>query len=120
MYTSLAMKMLQIIIPDRKLNDVNNVLKEANVGGMSYHRIDGRGRVKAQPVAVGRGVMYYTPEFIPRLKVEVVVKDGQVEDLITKIVDKVGGDPALGGKIFVVDVPVVVDLVTKERGEKVI
>ena len=114
------MKRIELIIPDRKLQDVNNVFKEANVGGMSYYRIEGRGKTKAQPITVGRGTIHYTPEFISRLKVEVVVRDVQVEELITKLVDKVGGDITTGGKIFVVDVPIAVDLATRKKGEAVI
>jgi nitrogen regulatory protein P-II 1 len=87
---------------------------------MSYHRIEGRGRVKAQPISVGRGVMHYTPEFIPRMKVEVVVRDDKVDEIITKLAERIGGDPSTGGKIFVLDVPNAVDLVTKKRGESAI
>ena len=98
------MKKLEIIIPNRRLNDVSEILKDANTGGMSYCRIEGRGRVK--------------PEFIPRLKVEVVVKDEQVDGLIKTFVDKIGDN--IGGKIFVMDVPIAVDLTTKKTGENAI
>jgi nitrogen regulatory protein P-II 1 len=112
------MKKLEIIIPNRRLNDVSEILKDANTGGMSYTRIEGRGRVKAEAVAVGRGTMHYKPEFIPRLKVEVVVKDEQVEGLIKTFVDKIGDN--IGGKIFVMDIPIAVDLTTKKAGEDAI
>jgi len=112
------MKKIEVIIPDRKLPDVISILKEAKVGGISYYRIEGRGQ--ARPITVGRGTSDYLPEFIPRLKVEAVVRDEQVEGLITKIVDRVGGDISTGGKIFVVDVPAAVDLATKKRGEAAI
>ena len=112
------MKKLEIIIPNRRLNDVSEILKEANTGGMSYSRIEGRGRVKAEAVAVGRGTMHYKPEFIPRLKVEVVVKDEQVDGLIKTFVDKIGDN--IGGKIFVMDIPIAVDLTTKKTGENAI
>jgi nitrogen regulatory protein P-II 1 len=95
----LIMKKLELIIPDRRLQDVSEILKDANTGGMSYYRIEGRGRIKAEAVAVGRGTMHYKPEFIPRLKVEVVIKDEQVEDLVKAFVDKIGDK--IGGKIFV-------------------
>ena len=112
------MKKLEIIIPNRRLNDVSEILKDANTGGMSYSRIEGRGRVKAEAVAVGRGTMHYKPEFIPRLKVEVVVKDEQVEGLIEAFVDKIGDN--IGGKIFVMDIPIAVDLTTKKTAEDAI
>jgi len=109
------MKKLEIIIPDRRLQDVSEILKDANTGGMSYYRIEGRGKIKAEAVAVGRGTMHYRPEFIPRIKIEVVVKDEQVEGLVETIVEKTRD--RIGGKIFVIDVPMAIDLVTKKTGE---
>jgi len=55
-------KRLEIIIPHRRLDDVKEILKSANTGGMSHYKSEGRGKVKAQEVAVGRGTMKYTPE----------------------------------------------------------
>ena len=106
------MKKFEIIIPHRKLNDVSQILKGINVGGMSHYEIEGRGKVKAEPVAIGRGTAQYTPEFIPRIKAEVIIKDDQVEGLISKLIEKLGGD-VLGGKVFVTDVQIAVDLSTK-------
>ena len=48
---------------------------------------------------------------------EVVVKDDQVDGIVSKIADELA-NPAIGGKIFVVDVAKTVDLATKEQGEK--
>jgi nitrogen regulatory protein P-II 1 len=112
------MKRIEIIIPHRMLADAHRILKEVNVGGMSHYRIEGSGRVKAQPVTSQRGTSQRQPEYIPRTKVEVVVRDKQVEELISKITDRLSTE--LGGKIFVVDVPIAVDLATKKRGEDVI
>lgn len=100
------------------LADAHGILKEVNVGGMSHYRIEGSGRVKAQPVTSQRGTSQRQPEYIPRTKVEVVVRDEQVEELISKITDRLSTE--LGGKIFVVDVPIAVVLATKKRGEDVI
>jgi nitrogen regulatory protein P-II 1 len=112
------MKRIEIIIPHRMLADAHRILKEVNVGGMSHYRIEGSGRVKAQPVTSQRGTSQRQPEYIPRTKVEVVVRDKQVEELISKITDRLSTE--LGVKIFVVDVPIAVDLATKKRGEDVI
>jgi nitrogen regulatory protein P-II 1 len=100
-------KLINIIVPDRQLHYVNRILREADVGGMSYYRIEGRSKAKAT-------------EFIPKYKIEVVVSDDKVEELITNIVDRIGGDLNTGGKIFVVDVTTAVDLPTKKRGEAAI
>jgi nitrogen regulatory protein P-II 1 len=106
---------MEIIIPHRRLGDVSEILRNANTGGMSHYRIQGRGKVKAEPVEIARGTARYTPEFIPRTKVEVIIRDDQVETLIDKLAETLGD--ALGGKLFVTDVHVAVDLSTKKRGE---
>jgi len=112
------MKRIEVIIPHRLLADAHGILKEVNVGGMSHYKIEGSGRVKAQPVTSQRGTSQRQPEYIPRTKIEVVVRDEQVEEVISKITDRLSTE--LGGKIFVVDVPIAVDLATKKRGEEVI
>ncbi|MGB7953835.1 MAG: P-II family nitrogen regulator [Candidatus Nitrosopolaris sp.] len=112
------MKRIEIIIPDRKLKCANEVIRDANTGGMSYYRIEGRGGVKAEPASFGSGATDYAPEFIPRIKVEVVVKDGQAEELVNNLLDTLGDE--LGGKIFILDVHTAIDLNTRKRGEAVI
>lgn len=115
---SSTMKKIEIIIPHRRLSDVSEILRGANTGGMSHYRIQGRGKVKAEPVEVARGTARYTPEFIPRTKVEVIIRDDQVETLINRLVERLGD--ALGGKLFVTDVSIAVDLSTNKRGESAI
>ena len=96
---------------------MNRIIKDTHGGGMTYSRVEGRGKIKAKPVAIDRGTRHFTPEFIPRMKMEVVVKDDQIEDIVNKIVDELAS-PNVGGKIFVVDVDTAVDLASKEQGEK--
>lgn len=98
---------------------MNNILKEAHVGGLSHHRIEGRGSFKPSYVSARRGTQHYTPEFITRLKVEVVTKDGQAQDLIKLLIDKLRGQSP-DGKVFIVDVPMAADLVSGEIGESAI
>ena len=76
------MKQIQIIIPDRALKNVDEILEEARVGGMTHYRVEGRGTTKAEAIAVGRGTMKYTP----RTKVEVVVKDDHYLSVIHHII----------------------------------
>ena len=110
------MKEIQIFVPDQALKDVNDILKESQVGGMSHYRIHGRGSAKSEEVAVGLGTMRYTPEYSPRTKIEVVVRDDQVDSLLHKIVDKLRASDIVG-KIFVLDVPVAVDIKSNKTGE---
>jgi nitrogen regulatory protein P-II 1 len=111
------MKKIEIIVPDRLFNDVNRIIRDTHAGGLTFHRVEGRGKIKAKPVAIDRGTRHFTPEFVPRIRMEVVVKDDQVDGIVNKIVEKLA-NPDIGGKIFVVDVPTVIDLATKEQGEK--
>jgi nitrogen regulatory protein P-II 1 len=111
------MKKIEIIVPDRLFNDVNRIVKDTHVGGMTFRRVEGRGKVKAKPVAIDRGTRQFTPEFVPRMRIEVVVRDDQVDSIVNKIAGELA-NPDIGGKIFVVDVSTAVDLGTKERGEK--
>jgi nitrogen regulatory protein P-II 1 len=112
------MKRIEIIIPNRELKEVHLILQGLNKGGMSYYKVEGSGRIKAERITLHTGATQTQPTYIPRTKVEVVVKDHQVEELISKITDRLTGE--LGGKIFVVDVPIAVDIQTKKRGDDVI
>ena len=115
----ITMKRIEIIIPHRKLEAAHEILKNVNAGGMSYYKIEGAGNIKAEPLTVGRGTQQSRPVWhVPRTKVEVVVKDDQVAELIPRITESLGSE--LGGKIFVVDVPVAVDMRMKKSGEDAI
>jgi nitrogen regulatory protein P-II 1 len=111
------MKKIEIIVPDRLFNDVNRIVKDTHAGGMTFYKVEGRGKIKAKPVAIAKGTQQFTPEFIPRIKMEVVVNDDQVDGIVNKIANELA-NPAVGGKIFVVDVARAIDLATKERDEK--
>ncbi len=115
----LCMKRIEIIIPHERLADAHNVLIDANVGGISHYRIEGSGRVKADPVVAATHPTH-PHGYVERTKVEVVVKDEQVEDLLSNLQFKLRGGQ--GGKIFVVDVPVAIDITGYEikRGEEAI
>ena len=114
------LKKLEIIIPHRWLSEIDDVLKGMEIGGISIIQIEGRGKVKPLPVAVERGTRTATPEFIPRTKVEVIVKNDMVEEITQKVLERFGGDPNLGGKIFISDVAGAIDFVTEEKDEKAI
>ncbi len=109
------MKKIEVIIPDRELLTVSKILKDNNIGGMSYYRVEGKGKTKPEPVSIGRGTMQYTPEFIPRTKIEIVVKDEFVEKIVNALLDSLSNK--IGGKIFVVDIQSAIDIRTKTRGD---
>src|SRR5690606_15705934 len=111
------MKRRDIIIPHESLVDVNTILHENGVGGMSFYDIKGRGRAKHEPVPVGRGVMTYVPEFGYRTKIEVVVSDDVAKSIITDVLNFLGTGSSAIGKIFVYDVKEAYDIGTKEAGD---
>jgi nitrogen regulatory protein P-II 1 len=108
------MKKIELIIPDSKLKEAHVILGNVNSGGMSYYTVEGSGRVKAEGIIVGRGTIQTQPEYILRTKIDVIVKDDQVKQLILELTDKLSSE--LGGKIFVSDIPIAVDLRTKKTG----
>ena len=109
------MKKIEIIIPDRELHTVSEIFKDNNIGGMNHYRIEGKGKTKAEPVSIGRGTMQYTPEFIPRTKIESVVKDDAVEIIVNNFIFQKLSNK-IGGKIFITDIQEAIDIRTKSRG----
>jgi nitrogen regulatory protein P-II 1 len=89
------------------------------VGGMTHCRVEGRGTAKAEAVAVGRSTMKYTPEYIPSTKVEVVVKDDQVDLILSNIRNRLGANQ-ISGKIFGLGVPLTMDIMTGKKGDAAI
>ena len=111
------MKRLDIIIPHERLGEVNEILHSHKVGGMSFYDIKGRGRAKREPVAVGRGVMRYVPEFGFRTKIEVLVSDSLAKPIIDNILKTISTGSASDGKIFVYDVAEAYDIGSKEKSD---
>lgn len=113
------MKKIEAIIRPEKLNDVKNALEGAGFVGLNIVHVTGRGAQKGI-VHGGRGGETYTVDMLPKLKIEVVVKDaaaGKVVEIITNAA-RTGniGD----GKIFVIPVDDAIRVRTGERGESVV
>lgn len=111
------MKRLDIIIPHERLSEVNNILHKHKVGGITFYDIKGRGRAKQEPVAVGRGVMRYVPEFGSRTKIEVLVTDSLSNQIIDDLLKEISTGSSSDGKIFVYDVAEAYDIGSKESSD---
>jgi nitrogen regulatory protein P-II 1 len=111
------MKRLDIIIPHERLSEVNDILHKHKVGGITFYDIKGRGRAKQEPVAVGRGVMRYVPEFGSRTKIEVLVNDSLSKEIIDDLLKTISTGSTSDGKIFVYDVAEAYDIGSKESGD---
>ncbi len=108
------MKKIEAIIKPFKLDDVREALSEIGVAGMTATEVKGFGRQKGH-TELYRGAEYVV-DFLPKVKIEVVVNDEQAEaciDVITKTArtGKIGD-----GKIFVANVERVVRIRTGEEG----
>lgn len=92
-------------------------MREHDVGGLTFYDIKGRGRTKQQPVAVGRGVMRYVPEFGSRVKIEVLVSNEKVKRIVDDILVNISTGSVSDGKIFVYDVSEAYDIGSRESGD---
>ena len=116
-YSKRKLKRIDLIIPLERLRDLNDLMHEHNVGGLTFYDVKGHGRTRQEPVAVGRGVMRYVPEFGSRMKVEVLVSDEKMKPLIDDILSKIGTGSLSDGKIFVYDVSEAYDIGSQESGD---
>jgi len=108
------MKKIEAIIKPFKLDEVKNALHEVGVTGMTVTEVKGFGRQKGH-TEVYRGAEYVI-DFLPKLKVEVVLDDSLVERAVQAVQHAARTDKIGDGKIFVVPVEQAVRIRTGEQG----
>ena len=108
------MKKIEAIIKPFKLDEVKNALHEVGVTGMTVTEVKGFGRQKGH-TEVYRGAEYVI-DFLPKLKIEVVLDDSLVERAVQVVQDAARTDKIGDGKIFVVSVEQAVRIRTGEQG----
>ena len=109
------MKQITAIIKPFKLDEVREALADVNVTGLTVTEVKGFGRQKGH-TELYRGAEYVV-DFLPKVKVEVVVKDSDVERAIEAIVKAAKTGKIGDGKIFVTAVEQVVRIRTGETDE---
>ena len=112
------MKKIEAIIKPFKLDDLKTALQDLGVLGMTVSEVKGFGRQKGH-TEVYRGAEYVV-DFIPKVKVEIVIQDDLVEKVIETIISKTRTGKIGDGKIFVLDVEKVRRIRTGERGTEAI
>ena len=112
------MKKIEAIIKPFKLDEVKEALQEAGVQGLSVVEVKGFGRQKGH-TELYRGAEYVV-DFLPKVKIEVVLPDDQVERAIAAIVDAAKTDKIGDGKIFVSTVEQAIRIRTGEFGDDAI
>src|SRR5207248_6808625 len=109
------MKKIEAIIKPFKLDDVKNDLGQLGIQGMTVTEVRGFGRTGGK-TEVYRGSAYVV-DFVPKVKVDIVVKDSMVGDVVEAIAKTAKTGKIGDGKIFVTTVDEVVRIRTGERGE---
>lgn len=108
------MKKIEAIVKPFKLDDVKEGLNEVGIQGMTITEVKGYGRQKGHK-EIYRGAEYVV-DFIPKVKVEVVVADDQAEAVVAKIREAANTGKLGDGKIFVFNVEEAIRVRTGETG----
>lgn len=112
------MKKIEAIIKPFKLDDVKQALSEMGLQGMTISEVKGYGRQKGHK-EIYRGAEYLV-DFIPKIKIEMVVSSDRVDEVIETIRKAANTGKIGDGKIFVVPIEEVIRVRTGERGEEAI
>lgn len=108
------MKKIEAIIKPHKLDEVKEKLTQLGITGMTVTEVKGFGRQRGHK-EIYRGTEYHI-DFIPKLKVEAVVDDANVEKAVNAIVEAARTGSIGDGKIFILPVEEAVRIRTGERG----
>ena len=108
------MKLVVAVIKPFRLGDVKGALDEAGVHGMTVSEVQGYGRQRGH-TEVYRGAEYVV-EFVPKVRIEVVVDDADADRVVEAIVNAARTGTIGDGKVWTVPVDVMVRVRTGERG----
>ena len=109
------MRMIQAIIKPFKLDDVRDALNEIGVSGLTVSEVKGYGRQKGH-TELYRGAEYVV-EFLPKLRLDVVVPDDRAQAVTDAIVNAAKTGKIGDGKIFITPVEDAIRIRTGERGD---
>ena len=110
------MKKIEAIIKPFKLDEVKEALQEIGIQGLSVTEVKGFGRQKGH-TELYRGAEYVV-DFLPKVKIEVVLSDDQADAAIEAIMDAAKTEKIGDGKIFVSDISQAIRIRTGESGEE--
>jgi nitrogen regulatory protein P-II 1 len=113
------MQKIEAIIRPEKLDDVKEALSNAGFTGLNVVHVTGRGTQRGI-VHMGRGGETYTVDMLPKVKIEVVVKDSDADRAVKLICDAAATGNIGDGKIFLLPVSDAIRVRTGERGEQAV
>ena len=108
------MKLIVAVLKPFKLDEVKEALKALGVHGMTLTEAQGFGRQRGH-TEVYRGAEYEV-DFVPKIRLEVVVDDAQVDEVANAIVDVAGTGKIGDGKVWILPVEEIIRVRTGERG----
>ena len=114
----MALKKIEAIIKPFKLEEVKEALTEAGIEGMTATEVKGFGRQKGH-TEIYRG-SEYTVDFLPKVKLEIVLPEASVQKAITAILKAAKTGKIGDGKIFVLPVDEAIRIRTEDKGAKAI
>lgn len=117
-FRSIKMKKVEAIIKPFKLDDVRESLADIGITGMTVSEVKGFGRQKGH-TELYRGAEYMV-DFLPKVKIELVIQDEQLDQAIDVIVDTARTGKIGDGKIFVTDIERVIRIRTGEENEEAV
>ena len=112
------MKKIEAIIKPFKLEDVKDALSEVEVSGMTVSEVKGYGRQQGHS-ELYRGAEYVV-DFLPKIKIEIVVKNEDIDKAVTAIISAAKTGKIGDGKIFVSSIDRVIRIRTNEENEEAI
>ncbi|CAN5817544.1 P-II family nitrogen regulator [soil metagenome] len=112
------MKKIEAIIKPFKLEEVKDALADLGIEGMTVSEVKGFGRQKGH-TEIYRG-SEYTVDFLPKIKIEVVLADSLLESAVAAIVKAAKTGKIGDGKVFVSPVEEAIRIRTDETGEKAV
>jgi len=112
------MKKIEAIIRPEKLEAVRNALEKVGCSGLMLTEIEGHGKQKGM-VQQWRGEKYKV-EILPKIKIEVILKEQDLERIVTALIDNARTGEIGDGKIFIYNIEDAIRIRTGERGERAI
>lgn len=110
------MKKIEAIIKPFRLEEVKDALAEVGIEGMTVTEVKGFGRQKGH-TEIYRG-SEYTVDFLPKIKIELVLPDNVVEAAVSAIVKSAKSGKIGDGKVFVSPIEQAVRIRTEEKGDQ--
>jgi len=113
-----TMKKIEAIIKPFKLEEVKDALSEIGIEGMTVSEVKGFGRQKGH-TEIYRG-SEYTVDFLPKIKLEIVVADGQKDPAVSAIIKAAKTGKIGDGKVFVSNIEDAIRIRTEEKGDSAV